>query len=143
MFALGVKHVTAHQLRPDEGSARAAAGPVGQLPHHPNYASISNGTSRSSTRHRLPYFATRLAGAPPYIKGNPPQGLTLEQMKQLQTKLKALGHDVGDIDGILGGGTRVAIQQEQARSACPPTAGRRRNALQALIFLIISKRPAG
>jgi lytic murein transglycosylase len=65
------------------------------------------------------YFATRLAGAPPYQKGNPAQGLSVDQMKQLQTKLDALGHDVGDIDGILGGGTRVAIQKEQQRLGLP------------------------
>lgn len=65
------------------------------------------------------YFATRLAGAPPYVKGNPEPGLSLEQMKQLQTKLNALGHNVGDIDGILGGGTRIAIQKEQQRLGIP------------------------
>jgi membrane-bound lytic murein transglycosylase B len=65
------------------------------------------------------YFATRLAGAQPYIKGNPAPGLSLEQMKQLQTKLNALGHNVGEIDGILGGGTRVAIQKEQQRLGMP------------------------
>lgn len=65
------------------------------------------------------YFATRLAGAAPYQKGNPEQGLSLDQMKSLQTKLNALGHDVGDIDGILGGGTRVAIQKEQQRLGLP------------------------
>jgi lytic murein transglycosylase len=65
------------------------------------------------------YFATRLAGAPPYLKGNPEPGLSLDQMKQLQSKLNALGHDVGEIDGILGGGTRVAIQKEQQRLGIP------------------------
>jgi lytic murein transglycosylase len=65
------------------------------------------------------YFATRLAGAPPYSKGDPEQGLSVDQMKQLQTKLQALGHDVGKIDGILGGGTRVAIQKEQQRLGMP------------------------
>jgi lytic murein transglycosylase len=65
------------------------------------------------------YFATRLAGAQPYLKGNPEPGLSLEQMKQLQAKLDALGHDVGEIDGILGGGTRVAIQKEQQRLGLP------------------------
>ncbi len=40
-------------------------------------------------------------------------------MKALQTKLEALGHDVGKIDGILGGGTRVAIQKEQQRLGMP------------------------
>lgn len=65
------------------------------------------------------YFATRLAGAAPYLKGNPAQGLSIDQMKQLQSKLNDLGHDVGEIDGILGGGTRIAIQKEQQRLGMP------------------------
>ncbi len=65
------------------------------------------------------YFATRLSGAQPYQKGTPEQGLVNDQMKQLQTKLQSLGHDVGEIDGILGSGTRVAIQKEQQRLGMP------------------------
>ncbi len=65
------------------------------------------------------YFATRLAGAPPYDRGNPEQGLNDDEMKALQTKLQGLGHDVGKIDGILGSGTRVAIQKEQQRLGMP------------------------
>jgi len=65
------------------------------------------------------YFATRLAGAPPYERGNPEEGLSEEGMKQLQTRLQALGHDVGKIDGILGSGTRAAIQKEQLRLGLP------------------------
>jgi len=65
------------------------------------------------------YFATRLSGSEPYQKGTPEQGLANDQMKQLQTKLQSLGHDVGEIDGILGSGTRVAIQKEQQRLGMP------------------------
>jgi membrane-bound lytic murein transglycosylase B len=65
------------------------------------------------------YFATRLAGAPPYERGTPEEGLSEEDMKQLQTKLQGLGHDVGKIDGILGSGTRAAIQKEQLRLGMP------------------------
>ena len=65
------------------------------------------------------YFATRLNGAPAYDKGNPETGLNDADMRALQTKLQALGHDVGKIDGILGSGTRVAIQKEQARLGMP------------------------
>jgi lytic murein transglycosylase len=61
------------------------------------------------------YFATRLGGAPPYGHGNPEEGLSDDAMKALQTKLQGLGHDVGKIDGILGSGTRAAIQKEQLR----------------------------
>jgi lytic murein transglycosylase len=65
------------------------------------------------------YFATRLSGAPPYQKTAPEAGLDSETMKQLQTKLQAQGHDVGKIDGILGSGTRQAVQKEQARLGMP------------------------
>ncbi|MBX5046195.1 lytic murein transglycosylase [Rhizobium lentis] len=65
------------------------------------------------------YFATRLSGAPTYLKGTPEQGLASDQMKTLQSKLQSLGHDVGEIDGILGSGTRVAIQKEQQRLGMP------------------------
>lgn len=65
------------------------------------------------------YFATRLAGAPPYERGTPEEGLSEDSMKQLQTKLQGLGHDVGKIDGILGSGTRAAIQKEQLRLGLP------------------------
>lgn len=65
------------------------------------------------------YFATRLSGAPTYLKGNPEQGLSVEEMKVLQRKLDGIGHDVGDIDGILGSGTRTAVQKAQQRLGMP------------------------
>ena len=65
------------------------------------------------------YFATRFSGAEPYQKGAPEQGLSVDEMKQLQEKLQAKGYDVGKIDGILGSGTRVAIQKEQQRLGMP------------------------
>ncbi len=65
------------------------------------------------------YFATRLMGAETYLKGQPEAGLDDTAMRDLQTKLQALGHDVGKIDGILGAGTRVAIQKEQQRLGMP------------------------
>ncbi len=68
------------------------------------------------------YFGTRLEGAQIYNAENPAQGLTDAQMKQLQTKLQARGHDVGKIDGILGAGTRAAVQAEQQRLGLPADA---------------------
>lgn len=68
------------------------------------------------------YFATRLMGADPYIAGNPDPALSLDQMKALQEKLAALGHDVGTVDGILGAATRIAVQKEQDRLGLPADA---------------------
>ncbi|MDO6963540.1 lytic murein transglycosylase [Rhizobium alvei] len=78
------------------------------------------------------YFATRLAGAEPYIKGQPQEGLSSDAMKELQTKLQGRGHDVGKIDGILGGGTRVAIQKEQQRLGMPADGWATQDLLNAL-----------
>ena len=68
------------------------------------------------------YFATRLDGASVYDAGTPEQGLSGRQMKQLQKKLQARGHDVGKVDGILGARTRIAVQQEQQRLGLPADA---------------------
>lgn len=64
-------------------------------------------------------LAARLAGAPPYDPRNPDPGLDQDQMKQLQTKLEALGYDVGTVDGILGTMTREAVRREQMRLGLP------------------------
>ncbi|MEM8553370.1 MAG: lytic murein transglycosylase [Pseudomonadota bacterium] len=68
------------------------------------------------------YFATRLEGAPVFNAGSPETGLNEEQLKDLQRKLAARGHDVGAIDGILGARTRRAVQAEQARFGLPADA---------------------
>ncbi len=78
------------------------------------------------------YFATRLEGAPVFDPGNPDPGLSVQQMKLLQKKLAARGHDVGRIDGILGAKTRAAVQKEQTRLGLPADAWPTRELLRAL-----------
>jgi len=68
------------------------------------------------------YFANRLMGAPVFNAGQPDTGLSGATMKQLQRKLAQRGHDVGKIDGILGSGTRAAVQAEQKRLGMPADA---------------------
>ena len=64
-------------------------------------------------------LAARLAGAPAFDPRNAEPGLDGDQMKELQTKLEAKGHDVGTVDGILGTNTREAIRQEQMKLGLP------------------------
>ncbi|WP_424941068.1 lytic murein transglycosylase [Aliiroseovarius sp. S253] len=78
------------------------------------------------------YFATRLEGAPIFNAGNPDPAFTGQQMKALQKKLSARGHDVGKVDGILGAKTRAAIQQEQIRLGLPADAWPTAKLLNAL-----------
>ncbi|MEP2921950.1 MAG: lytic murein transglycosylase [Sulfitobacter sp.] len=68
------------------------------------------------------YFATRLDGAPVYNAGNPETALDGDQMRRLQSLLQQRGYDVGKIDGILGSGTRNAVQKEQIRLDLPADA---------------------
>ena len=68
------------------------------------------------------YFATLLSGAPRFDPGTPEAGLTGQDMRALQKKLVARGHDVGKIDGILGSKTRAAVQAEQERLNLPADA---------------------
>lgn len=68
------------------------------------------------------YFANRLEGAPVMTRGAPEPGLSGNQMKQLQSKLAKRGYDVGKIDGILGAGTRAAVQDVQGKLGLPADA---------------------
>lgn len=78
------------------------------------------------------YFATRLEGAPAMVRGRPEPGLSSDQMKLLQKKLAARGHDVGEIDGILGAGTRAAVQDVQRELGLPADAWPTRALLERL-----------
>ena len=78
------------------------------------------------------YFATRLEGAQIFDAGTPDIGLTGPEMKQLQTLLVSYGYDVGDIDGILGAKTRLAIQDVQLRLGLPADAWPTPNLLNQL-----------
>ena len=69
------------------------------------------------------YYATRLAGAPPYNKGRaevPAYGL--QEVKELQQSLNRRGHDAGEPDGKLGVQTRQAIRKAQIAFGLPADA---------------------
>jgi hypothetical protein len=82
------------------------------------------------------YLATRLAGAG---KVHPGRGtvspLTLDQIKQLQGTLEALGHDVGGADGIIGAKTRAAIRHAQLELGLPADSFPDRALLESLYRL--------
>lgn len=118
-------------------TARAGSLPNGQLPAvlllpqgrkgpaflaYPNFSIYLEWNKSFIYTTTAAYFATRLAGASPYNAGNPDPGLNDAQMKALQTNLAGRGYDVGKIDGILGAGTRNAVQQEQVRLGLPADA---------------------
>ena len=94
---------------------------------YPNYKVLFNWNKSFVYVTTAAYFATRIEGAPPYTAGKPDPALSVEATTALQKKLAAMGHDVGKIDGIIGAGTRRAVQAEQKRLGLPadgwPTQG--------------------
>jgi hypothetical protein len=64
------------------------------------------------------YFATRLAGAPPVRRGSAAAPSRAE-IKEVQERLKQLGHDVGGVDGIIGANTRAAVKAVQQQLGLP------------------------
>lgn len=86
---------------------------------YPNYRVLFNWNKSFIYVTAAAYMATRMEGAPALDPGRPDPGLSGDQMMRLQEKLAARGHDVGRIDGILGQGTRAAVQKEQVRLGLP------------------------
>ena len=86
---------------------------------YPNYRTLFEWNKSFIYVTTAAYFATRIEGADPYLAGNPDPALSVEAMVALQEKLQAFGYDVGKIDGILGAGTRAAVQKEQLRLGLP------------------------
>ncbi|MGO4437761.1 lytic murein transglycosylase [Rhizobium sp. RAF56] len=120
-FALGVKprdeNTSFGSLKADLILPQGRMGPA--FLTYPNFGIYLEWNKSFIYTTSAAYFATRLSGAPTYLKGQPEQGLNDAEMKVLQTKLQAHGYDVGKVDGILGSGTRVAIQKEQQRLGLP------------------------
>jgi len=99
---------------------------------YPNYQTLFDWNQSFVYVATAAYFATRLNGAPIFNPGNPDPSLSDSQMKALQTKLAKRGHNVGKIDGILGAGTRAAVQIEQKRLGLPADAWPTRELLNKL-----------
>lgn len=131
--AMGVEGRSAPLARGLEGSVLLPMGRFGPaFIAYPNYHVYFNWNKSFVYATTAAYFATRLDGAPPIDPRQPAPGLTPDQMKRLQEKLQARGHDVGKIDGILGKLTREAVQKEQVRLGLPADAWPNKALLDAL-----------
>jgi lytic murein transglycosylase len=65
------------------------------------------------------YLATRIAGAPPLHRGNPPPALPFNDVKEMQGLLARAGYDVGTVDGFLGLKSRQAVKAMQMKYGLP------------------------
>lgn len=69
----------------------------------------------------ISHLADRLRGGGPFVQKWPDErALSRSERIELQTALAQLGYDIGNVDGILGQKTRVAVQDFQLRSGMLP-----------------------
>ncbi|MBW6505270.1 MAG: lytic murein transglycosylase [Rhodobacteraceae bacterium] len=121
--AMGVRAREGSLARGLQGSVLLPMGHKGPaFMAYPNFSVLFEWNQSFAYVTTAAYYATRLLGAPVYLPGNADPLLSLEDMKALQQKLAARGHDVGKIDGILGAMTRAAVQKEQTRLGLPADA---------------------
>jgi lytic murein transglycosylase len=120
--ALGVTLADGRPLPEDELPASLLL-PMGRFgpaflvyPNFDVYLQWNNSLVYSTT---AAYLATRIAGAAPLHRGNPPPALPFEQVKELQTLLSRDGYDVGKIDGFLGLKSRQAVKATQIKFGLP------------------------
>ncbi|WP_071058555.1 lytic murein transglycosylase [Pelistega sp. MC2] len=69
----------------------------------------------------IAHLADRIKGQKPFVTPWPTDdlGLSREERKVLQQRLIDKGYNIGEVDGLLGGKTKEAIKQEQARLGMP------------------------
>ena len=118
MGVLG-RHARRGRPLPDDSLPASLLLPMGRLgpaflvyPNFQVYLQWNNSLVYSTT---AAYLATRITGAPPLHRGNPPPALPFEQVKELQTLLARAGNDVGKIDGFLGLKSRQAVKKTQMK----------------------------
>ncbi len=88
---------------------------------YPNFRVILRYNNATAYAMAVSYLSKRLAGKPG-IEGDWPRDerpLTLAEAQEMQTKLTAIGHDTGGVDGIIGPMTRKAIRSFQAELGVP------------------------
>jgi lytic murein transglycosylase len=82
-----------------------------------NFDAIYSYNAAESYGLAIAHLSDRLRGAEPFATPWPTDdgGLSRAQRREVQTLLRARDHDIGEIDGMLGEKSRIAIKAEQAR----------------------------
>ncbi|MEM8631597.1 MAG: lytic murein transglycosylase [Pseudomonadota bacterium] len=121
--ALGVTDARGETL-PDYGQTailapEGAVGPAFAVYH--NFGVILRYNNAEKYGLGVGYLSDRLIGRPPLVAGFPPdaRGLTLEDRKNIQTRLTARGFDTQGSDGVIGPNTTDAIRAFQRSAGLP------------------------
>jgi lytic murein transglycosylase len=87
----------------------------------PNHMAIRAYNNSTSYALAVGLLADRIAGGGPLVQAWPAdQPISLEDRKAAQQALISLGYYSGEVDGLLGSGTRKAARQWQASQGLPP-----------------------
>ena len=120
----GVRRVDGSPLPGDAGNAglmtpAGAGGPAFLVLR--NFDAIYSYNAAESYGLAIAHLSDRLRGAGPFSTPWPTDdpGLSRAQRRELQGLLVLRGHDIGEVDGMLGDKSRVAIRAEQERIGHP------------------------
>src|SRR5690606_3721833 len=91
-----------------------------------NFDAIYSYNAAESYALAIAHLSDRLRGGGPFATPWPTDdpGLSRAQRRELQELLIARGHDIGEVDGMLGSRSREAIKREQQRLGHQPADGR-------------------
>ncbi len=86
-----------------------------------NFDAIYSYNAAESYALAIAHLSDRLRGKGPFVTPwpTPDPGLSRRERRELQELLLARGHDIGEVDGMIGSATRAAIKLEQARLGLP------------------------
>jgi lytic murein transglycosylase len=99
-----------------------------------NFDAIYSYNAAESYALAIAHLSDRLRGAGPFRAAWPTDdpGLSRAERVEVQERLAALGHDIGEADGIIGSRTRAAIREFQAQAGLPVDGRAGRKVLDAL-----------
>jgi len=140
--ALGIKRVDGSELTgPDRAALLLPAGPAGPaFIVFPNFDAIFSYNPAEYYALAIALLSDRLRGAGPIRAAWPTDdpGLSRAERREVQERLTALGHDIGNADGIIGSRTREAIKAFQASAGLEVT-GRAGAKLLAALRATVTK----
>ena len=91
-----------------------------------NFDAIYSYNAAESYALAIAHLSDRLRGSGAFATAWPTSdaGLSRVERREVQTLLLARGHDIGEVDGMIGSATRAAIKLEQAKLGITPIDGR-------------------
>ncbi|MFT4020573.1 MAG: lytic murein transglycosylase [Acinetobacter sp.] len=99
-----------------------------------NFDAIYSYNAAESYGLAIAHLSDRLNGAAPFVTPWPTEdaGTSRAQRREIQQILLNKGYDIGEVDGLIGDKTRIAIQKEQVKFGLNPTGRAGQQILRAL-----------